>query len=222
MIIKSKPLSPFWFKFLAGIINFIVKKIIHPKVEPIELTPGYSYILMCNHYSFWDGIWAYYLCCNFFYKKNGMQKLYIMSVKKQMLKKKWLKYLGSFSIDPGKRSILESFDYAAEILSTPGNLLLYYPQGELESIYIRHIKFDTGISEIVPRIQGKCQLIWCSTFAEYFESFRPMVYTYMLDCGTNQDFDFEVIKRKANQHHLKSMSRTARYTIEPQDVSFNG
>jgi len=183
MIIKSKPLSPFWFKFVAGINTFLVNRTIHPKVEPVELKPGHSYILMCNHYSFWDGAWAFYLCSNFFYKKDGMRKLYIMSVKKQMLNKKWLRRLGSFSIDPGKRSITESFDYAGEILSTPGNLLLYYPQGELESIYIRHIKFDAGISEIIARTQGKCQLIWCSSFAQYFENFRTSVYTYMLDCG---------------------------------------
>jgi len=138
-----------------------------------------------------------------------------------MLNKKWLRRLGSFSIDPGKRSITESFDYAGEILSTPGNLLLYYPQGELESIYIRHIKFDAGISEIIARTQGKCQLIWCSSFAQYFENFRTSVYTYMLDCGTNQHFDFEAIKQNINQHHLKSMARTTRYTVEPKDVSFN-
>ena len=94
---------------------------------------------------------------------KGMKKLYIMSLKKQMDKNKWLRYIGSFSIDPGKRSIQESFDYIAEVLSEPGNLLLFYPQGKLESLYTMFIKFDEGIYEIVPRIKGDCQLIWNST-----------------------------------------------------------
>jgi len=146
-----------------------------------------------------------------------MKKLYIMSVKKQMLKKKYLQHLGSFSVDPGRRSIRESFDYAGEILSEPGNLLLYYPQGELESMYIRHIRFDTGISEIIPRIQGKCQLIWCSTFIEYFENFQPTAYSYMLDCGDNSNFNFETVKQNVNQFHKTSMARTVRYTVEPDE-----
>jgi len=131
-----------------------------------------------------------------------------------MQKNKWLQYTGSFSVDPGKRSIQESFDYAAEILSEPGNLLLFYPQGQLESMQIRHIKFDEGLYEIVPKIKGDCQLIWCSNTVEYFESLRPTIYVNMLDCGTNHNFDFEALKQKVNQHHIKSIELNIRYTDE--------
>jgi hypothetical protein len=50
-----------------------------------------------------------------------------------MEKKWWLRHLGSFSVDPGKLSVNESLAYAAEILNEPGNLLLFFPQGNLES-----------------------------------------------------------------------------------------
>jgi len=144
-----------------------------------------------------------------------MNKLFIMSVKKQMEKNKWLQYIGSFSIDPGKRSIKESFEYAAEVLSEPGNLLLFYPQGNLESCYIRYIKFDEGLYEIVPQIKGDCQLIWSTTMVEYFESLNPTITTTMLDCGTNQDFDFDELKLKVNKFHIKTIEDNIRFTDEP-------
>jgi hypothetical protein len=216
MIIKSKPLSPFMFRFLASIAALVFKRRSNKLViNTVGLKPGYSYILMCNHFSFWDGFWAFYLCNKYFMKKNGMKRMYAMSLKKQMQKNKWLQYTGSFSVEPGKRSIHESFDYAAEILSEPGNLLLFYPQGKLESIYTRHIKFDEGLYEIVAKIKGNCQLIWCSNLVEYFESLRPSVYSTMLDCGTNHDFNFEELKRKVNQHHQNCIQANFRYTTEP-------
>ena len=132
-----------------------------------------------------------------------------------MQKHKWLKYLGAFSIAPGSPSMEESLNYAAEILSKPGNLLLYYPQGNLESAHIRYIEFKDGLSLIVPKIEGNCQLIWCSIIMEYFESTKPSVYYNMLDCGTNNDFDFDVIKEKVNKHHLQAIKNNIRFTKEP-------
>lgn len=216
MIIKAKPLSPFFIKLFGSITSLVFKRRTNKMVfNMVDLKPDHSYIFMCNHFSFWDGFWAFYICSQKFHKTHGMKRMYAMSVKKQMQKNKWLQYTGSFSVDPGKRSIQESFDYAAEILSEPGNLLLFYPQGQLESMQIRHIKFDEGLYEIVPKIKGDCQLIWCSNTVEYFESLRPTIYANMLDCGTNHNFDFEALKLKVNLHHIKSIERNIRYTDEP-------
>jgi 1-acyl-sn-glycerol-3-phosphate acyltransferase len=219
MIIKSRPMSPFFFKLAAAITGMVFrqkcKKLV---IHPVELKPNHSYILMCNHFSFWDGFWALYVCRKAFFKEGGMKKLYIMSVKKQMEKNKFLKYIGSFSVDPGKRSITESFDYAAEVLAEPGNLLLFYPQGKLESAFIRHIKFDEGLYEIVTRLKpiDNCQLIWSSNLFEFYESFKPTITAYMLDCGTNHDFDFEELKKKTNAFHLERIKKQVRYTTEPE------
>ncbi|MCY1542197.1 hypothetical protein D9M68_779340 [compost metagenome] len=144
-----------------------------------------------------------------------MRRLYIMSLKKQMEKNWWLRYIGSFSIDPGKRSIDESFTYAAEVLSKPGNLLLFYPQAKLESSQIRHIHFEDGLNQIIPKIEGKCQLVWSSNIIEYFESTKPSLYYNLLDCGTNKNYDFEALKQKVNLHHYSSITQNFRFTEEP-------
>jgi len=218
MIIKSKPLSPFLFRVAVLLITFVFKrKCKRLVIEPCDIKPEHSYILMCNHFSFWDGFFAYYMIHKVLFKTGHMKNLYVMSLKKQMEKNPWMRYTGSFSVDPGRRSINESFDYAAEILAEPGNVLLFYPQGKLESNHIRYIKFDEGIYEIVQRVKSNCQLLWSSNIIEFFESLKPTVYGYMLDCGTNKDFNFEGLKDKVNQHHKASIMRNVRYTVEPEN-----
>jgi 1-acyl-sn-glycerol-3-phosphate acyltransferase len=183
-------------------------------INPIEIKPGHSYILLCNHFGFGDGFLGFYLAWKVILKQGQMKRLYIMSVKKQMQKNRWLRYCGSFSVEPGKVSIRESFAYAAEQLAEPGNLLLFFPQGNLESCHIRSIKFQEGIAEIIPLIKGNCQIIWTSNIIEYFESLSPSVYFNMLDCGTNHNFDFDALKQQVNQHHLQSIKQNIRFTDE--------
>ena len=215
MIIKAKPLSPFLFKCAGVILNRLIKKRFNKMViRDIKISPNHSYLLMCNHFSFWDGFLAYYLCNKLLWAPNQVNRIYIMSLKKQMEMNKWLKYFGSFSVDPGKRTVKESFDYASEVLSKPGNLLLFYPQGKLESQSVRHIQFQEGLKEIIPNITGDCQIIWSSNLIEYFESTKPSVYFNLLDCGTNHNFNFEQLKQEVNTHHKKSLQKNLRFTKE--------
>ena len=173
---------------------------------------GHSYLLMCNHFSFWDGFWAAYLSLNAINQQQEMKGFYIMVLKKQMQMNPWLKYLGCFSIAPGTTTVNESLAYASEILSKPGNILIMYPQGNLESNHVRDIVMKDGISLIVNQIKGDCQLIWSSNFVEYFESMKPSVYSHMLDCGTNHDFNFEELTKKINVHHKVSIKKQFRFT----------
>jgi len=215
MIIKAKPLSPFFFNLISAIVWLILRRRFNKVVinEPV-LKPGHSYILMCNHFSFLDGFFLGYLSRKVIWKKGDMKRLYIMSLKKQMQKNKWLKYMGSFSVEPGRRSINESFDYAAEVLGQPGNVLLFFPQGKLESSHIRNIQMEHGIKEIAHRIKGNCQLIWCSTTLEYFESIKPSITFDMLDCGTAVEFDMDIFQKKVNDFHRESISKHVRFTDE--------
>ncbi len=179
-----------------------------------EIKPNHSYILQCNHFGFVDGILGFYLVYHALVKQGKADQLYIMSLKKQMEKNPWLRYIGSFSVEPGKISITESFKYAAEVLERPGNVLLFYPQGKLESCHVRTIKFQEGIAEIISRIKGNCQLLWSSNVVEYFESIKPSVYFNMLDCGTNHEFDFNSLQAQVNAFHKESIKQNIRYTAD--------
>ncbi len=126
----------------------------------------------------------------------------------------WLKYFGCFSVSPGTHSVSESIAYAAELLNTPGNVVLMYPQGNLESSHVRHIVMKEGIEEIVNRVQGNCQLLWSSNLTEYFESLRPSIHFHMLDCGTTKDFDFVKLGQNINVHHKAAVQKQFRFTEE--------
>lgn len=171
-------------------------------------------MLMSNHFSFWDGFWACYLMLNGIHEGENIKGFYVMILEKQLQKNMFLRFFGCFSIAPGKVSISESLDYAAQVLNTPGNLLVMYPQGNLESQYVRRIVVKEGIAEIVTRITGNCQLIWSSNFIEYFESFKPSIDFNMLDCGTANNFEFEEFSAKINNHHNTVMQKQFRFTTE--------
>ncbi len=215
MIIKGKPLNPFFFKLITWLIGLFLRlKFNKLIIKDVLIKPGHSYLLMCNHFSFLDGLLALYLCRKVFFHDNKMHRVHIMSLKRQMELNKWLRYIGSFSIDPRKRSMNESFEYAAELLSKPGNLLLFYPQGNLESNYIRKIHFEDGINQIVPQIKGPCQLVWSSNLVEYFESIKPSMYFNMLDCGISSEYDPKAVIDKINSHHMHSIKKNFRFTNE--------
>lgn len=215
MIIKPKkfpaPLFKIGFYFISWLVSKRFNKLI---INTIDFKADTSYLLLCNHFSFWDGFLATYLVRNSIHKAQGIKGLNFMSVKKQMQMNPWLKYTGSFSVEPGKISSGESVAYAAELLSKPGNVLVLYPQGNLESSHVRQIDLQDGINAIIPQIKGNCQIIWSSNLPEYFESLKTSVYFHMLDCGTNQDFDFDELNKKINDFHKEAIQKQIRFTNE--------
>jgi hypothetical protein len=213
MIIKAKPLPFTLIRWGASILLWYFRRRFNKMVvNDIDIKPGHSYLLLCNHFGFLDGFFAFYIALKHIHTKQPLKGIYTMSLKKQMEKNWWLKYCCSFSVEPGMRSVAESLEYAAELLNEPGNLLIYYPQGNLESQHIRKIEFKDGVYEIVTQIKGHCQLIWSSSIIEYFESTKPSAYLSLMDCGANADFDFEVLKAKVNEFHWGAIKKRVRFT----------
>lgn len=216
MIIEANPIR---FKYMLWVGQFLVWlfswRFNKMKIEEVAILKGHSYILMCNHFSFWDGFWAGYLCVKAIYKQEPQLKgFYVMVLEKQLSQHKWLTRLGCFSIAPGTATVEESLTYIANKLSVPGNIFLMYPQGKLESNQVRRIQIKPGIAEINRLITGNCQLLWSSNLVEYFESLKPSVYFHMLDCGTNHNFNFGELSAKINIHHKEAIKKQFRFTEE--------
>lgn len=213
MIIKPVKFPAPLFKIGLFLISWIVSwRFNKLTINKIEFKANTSYLVLCNHFSFLDGFLAAYLVRNTINKERGIKRLNFMSVKKQMEMNPWLRYTGSFSVSPGKISAGESVAFAAELLSTPGNVLVLYPQANLESCHVREIEMKDGINAIIPQIKGDCQIIWSSNLVEYFESLKPSMNFHMLDCGTNHDFDFEKLSKKINVFHKQSIQKQIRFT----------
>ncbi|MCX2574791.1 1-acyl-sn-glycerol-3-phosphate acyltransferase [Pedobacter sandarakinus] len=216
-MIKDKLLPSPILRLLAKVLSWFVKRKFNKIIfNQIEIKPNHSFVFMCNHFSFWDGILAIFLVINAVDKVHRLKTIRIMTLRQQMEKNKWLKYIGSFSVSPGNLRSRESIEYAIEVLNEPGNLLIIFPQGNLETMFIRYIKFKEGIGSIVPKVKSNCQLMWSSNFIEYFESLKPNLYMNLLDCGTNKDFNFHRLEAEVNEHHLASMKKNIRFTKEPE------
>lgn len=216
MIIKAKPfgtkITLLVWRILAWIFSWKFNKM---KIEEVPIKKGHSYILMCNHFSFWDGFWASYICLKSIYKQEpNIKNIYIMSLLDQLKKNMWMRKLGSFSIDPGSDTINESMDFIASKLNEPGNIFLLFPQGKLESLYVRDIQMQPGIISVVRRVKSDCQIIWSSTLIEYFESLKPSIHFDLLDCGTTKDFNFREMRTKINLHHKEAIKKHLRFTEE--------
>lgn len=215
MIIKPKLLPIPFLNLCFAVMNWFIKMRFNKLViRDVPFRSGHSYLLMCNHFSFWDGFWAIYLCWKTIRKTQKFNRIYIMVLKKQMEMNPWLKYFGCFSVSPGRATVSESLAYAAELLNTPGNVVLMYPQGNLESNHVRDIVMNDGIAHIVSQTKGPCQLLWSSNLIEYFEGFRASVYFHMLDCGSRDNFNFLELSWKINAHHREAVKKQFRFTEE--------
>jgi len=75
--------------------------------------------------------------------------------------------------------MVESLNYAAELLHDPKNLVLMFPQGKLHSNFVEQINFEKGIMRIIERSGGNFQLVFAATFIQYFRSKKPSITTYL-------------------------------------------
>lgn len=170
------------------------------KHNQVAIRPNHSILLLCNHFSWWDGFWAGWLTDNYLHRD-----FYIMMQHDHLEQRKWLRLMGGFSINRQSKEVIHSLNYAADLLNQPQNLVTVFPQGALVSNHATEINIERGINHIVKKIKGDCQIIYYSAFVEYFESFKPSIYFHLLDCGTNHNFDYDRLREQINKHHQQAL-----------------
>jgi len=188
-------------KLFHRYVNYRVRKAFN--VMPynhVNIKRNHSILLLCNHFSWWDGFWAGWLTDQYLHRD-----FYIMMQEDHLESRKWLGYMGGFSINRQSKEVINSLNYAAGLLNEPRNLVTVFPQGALMSNHSEDIHIEKGIGHIIKKIKGDCQIIYYSAFIEYFESFKPSVYFHLLDCGTNHNFDFEQLKSAISTHHRQAL-----------------
>ena len=98
------------------------------------------------------------------------------------LKKHWyFNKAGAYSINKGSKSIIESLDYTAELLSDNENLILIFPQGEIQSLHINDYKFEKGIDRILNKIDNEIQFVFMANLVDYFSSPKSGLFIYLKD-----------------------------------------
>ncbi|MBB5396242.1 lysophospholipid acyltransferase family protein [Mucilaginibacter sp. AK015] len=169
-------------------------------VTPFTPKPRHSVLLLCNHFSWWDGLWGNYLA---YWHLN--RHLYIMMQEDHLQKRMLLNLFGGFSINRSSREMIKSLQYAAGLLNHPENLVVVFPQGELISNHTTEIKVEKGIERLIKNIKGPCQIVYNCALIDYFESLKPSVYFHLFDCGVAGEVSFDELTAKINAFHQQAL-----------------
>lgn len=130
-------------------------------------------LLICNHISWWDGIWALH-----FNQQILLRKYHFMMLEDQLRKNWFFNYTGGFSIKKNSRSIIESMEYTAELLANKNNLVLVFPQGVIQSMHKPDFIFEKGIEKIIQKTKAEIQIIFLANVVDYLSSSRPNLYLF--------------------------------------------
>jgi 1-acyl-sn-glycerol-3-phosphate acyltransferase len=131
-------------------------------------------LIISNHFSWWDGFIQIQLN-NKFYKR----KFHFMMLENELRKSMVLTKIGAFSVMKRNRSSLESLRYALEILQNQQNMLLFFPQGRIQSIYRNEFTFEKGlVSFILENMKDRFQFVFNVNLIDYSAKRRPEISVY--------------------------------------------
>jgi chlorobactene lauroyltransferase len=135
-------------------------------------------IFYLNHAYWWDGFWSQLLTETYFH-----QNLYIIIEYKQLVRYQFFTRLGAFSIvRENPREAIKTIQYATEKLIEPSdkqNALWIFPQGVIEHIDKRPIKFFSGAAKIAEQVLERTPSVYlCSavTRIDYIDEQKPELF----------------------------------------------
>ena len=121
-----------------------------------------------------------------------------------MLQKNWFfKYTGGFSISKNSKSVIETLNYSAELLSDKNNMVLMFPQGEIVSMHKANFEFEKGVEKILQRTKNEVQVLFVANIIDYLSEIKPSVYTYMSDYTGK--YTISEIEKAYNSFYQKSL-----------------
>jgi 1-acyl-sn-glycerol-3-phosphate acyltransferase len=189
---NNKPIHWFFHYYIRLIIKNNFKAF---NFNTIKTDPDKSVLLLANHFGWWDGFLLYWLN-HLLLKKN----FHIMILEDTVRKVFFLKYMGAFSMQKNSRSMIESLDYAANLLQDPKNLVLIFPQAKLYSNFVDDVHFERGLLKIIKQAKGKFQYIFAATFIEFFQHKKPTINVYVET--TRQEVNtIDELKNLYQQHY---------------------
>jgi chlorobactene lauroyltransferase len=155
---------------------YSVRVLMPPELQQMDLrTPVIFY---CNHAFWWDGFWSQ-LCTELYFRQN----LHIVIDYSQLSIHRFFTRVGAFSVDRSKpKGILQTIDYAAECLLSAShrqNALWIFPQGRIEHVDRRPVRFSRGTALIAERVlknYPRLYLVSVVSRIEYLEEQKPELF----------------------------------------------
>jgi hypothetical protein len=154
-------------------------------------------LLISNHISWWDGFWHEYFNIKYF-----KRKYHFMMLEEQLRRHWFLNYCGGFSVRKKSRSIIESINYTVEILKDNRNMVLIFPQGEIQSMQNKTIVFENGIEHILNKVENPIQICFVANLVDYFSDPKPTDYFYFQEYK-EQAFDVDSLQKSYNNFYCQ-------------------
>ncbi len=200
MIIKAQH---HWFVY--PFFKFYAVYKIHRNFKQTVITGDYHdkglpVLLLSNHLSWWDGFWAMYVNV-----KLLKRKFHFMMLEEQLKRFSFFINTGGYSVKRGARSVVESLNYTAELLSDNRNMVLLFPQGKITSIYDQTLIFEKGVEHILKKVEGKVQIIFMANLVDYFSDEKPSLFIYLREYDS-VEHNTERIQEDYNRFYSECIS----------------
>ncbi|MBN2635786.1 MAG: 1-acyl-sn-glycerol-3-phosphate acyltransferase [Prolixibacteraceae bacterium] len=151
-------------------------------------------LLVCNHVSWWDGIWALH------FNQSVLNRKYHFMMLEDQLQKNWFfKYTGGFSVAKKSRSVIETIDYTAKLLHNNKNVVLLFPQGEIKSMHQHDFTFEKGIDKIFQKLNNPVQIIMLANIVDYFSNSKPNLAINFKEYKGEKDY--LALEKSYNEFH---------------------
>lgn len=126
-----------------------------------------------NHFSWWDGFFVYWLL-----NKYVDRKIHVMMLEEQLKKYWFFNHVGCYSINlQDVKSSISSLRYTLDILSDERNVVVIYPQGEIESYEKRPLELKGGISFLSQNAKNNFTVLPVAFKIHYSNQRLPLVYS---------------------------------------------
>ncbi len=199
MILKAKHniiIHPFFKRYAVWIIKRQFKPI---QIIGVLNDKNLPILLISNHISWWDGFWAMYINL-----KVLKRKYHFMMLEDQLRKYWFFNYTGGFSVNKKSKSIIETIRYTSELLDNKENMVLIFPQGEIQTMHNQNLVFEKGLEHILKNKEGKVQIVFLANLVDYFSSPKPGIYFYIQEYK-ELVFDSETLQNQYNVFYSRSI-----------------
>lgn len=130
--------------------------------EVPEIDKSAGLIITPNHFSWWDGFTV-----DLISRKIIHRKMHIMMLENQLRKYWFFKKVGAYSVNNENYvSMLRTLNYTREILASAENLVVLFPQGEIQPLNEKSIAVKEGLKIL---LDNEKQMIYVLPLAVKFE-----------------------------------------------------
>ena len=163
-------------KWARLLYDFYVPRLLKSNFQNFYLTNEFptipvneGLIITPNHFSWWDGFFIDYTLNHLLNRK-----IFILMLEEQLRRYWFFQKVGAFSINPRHpKSIKETFNYMVEILSDNKNVLIFYPQGEIEAYDKRPLKVKEGLKSILGMTNSQINILPIAFKIKYGNTKKP-------------------------------------------------